>query len=53
LLILFMNKNPLFEINILICTLSRGRGGLKKCTLCTLVKMLIIVNGPLAQMVFK
>jgi hypothetical protein len=43
LLILFMNKNPSFEINILICTLSRG-GDLKKCTLCTLVKMLIIVN---------
>ena len=33
--------------NIYIYTLSRGRWGQKKCTVCTLMKIMIIMDDPL------
>ncbi len=33
---------------MLVCTLGgEGGGGLKKCTVCTLMKMLTCLDGPL------
>ncbi len=33
---------------MLVCTLGgEGGGGLKKCTVCTLMKMLTFLDGPL------
>ncbi len=38
---------------MLVCTLGgEGGGGLKKCTLCTLMKMLTFLDGPLPVQVF-
>ncbi len=35
---------------MLVCTLGGVRGGgLKKCTVCTLMKMLIFLDGPLDE----
>ena len=40
--------NTVIIFTIYICTLSKGRGaGQKKCTVCTLVKMMIIMDNPL------
>ncbi len=36
---------------MLVCTLGeKGGGGLKKCTVCTLMKMLTFLDGPLAAL---
>ncbi len=35
---------------MLVCTLGgEGGGGLKKCTVCTLMKMLTFLDGPLNE----
>ncbi len=39
---------------MLVCTLAgEGEGGLKKCIVCTLMKMLTFVDGPLSYHAYK
>ncbi len=40
-------KPILWNPKMLVCTLGgEGGGGLKKCTVCTLMKMLTFLDGP-------
>ncbi len=43
-----MRETHILEQKMLACTLGgEGGGGLKKCTVCTLMKMLTFLDGPL------
>ncbi len=45
---MFCVKPIFWKLKMLVCTLGgEGGGGLKKCTVCTLMKMLTFLDGPL------
>ncbi len=50
-ILLALNLPIFWKPKMLVCTLrEEGGGGLKKCTVCTLMKMLTFLDGPLIKL---